>query len=92
MTDIENQPVKVWITTYALSGGIFEVEGTQSSHYPDLMVYRRACDPGDHYAHGEDKQWHRTKQSAIVRATEMREKKLRSLQKQIAKLERLTFE
>lgn len=44
------------------------------------------------YYHGEGKEWHRTKKSAIKKAEEMRQKKIDSLKKQVEKLERMMFE
>lgn len=44
------------------------------------------------YYHEEGKEWHRTKESAIAKAEEMRKKKIASLQKQIKKLENINFE
>ena len=45
---------------------------------------------GDHEtAHGND--WHRTEADAVARAEQMRVKKIASLEKQIAKLKKLSF-
>lgn len=80
--------MKVYITKYALSKGIFELEVEQSKNFPDMVcgfIY------DDHY-HGEGIEWHRTMEAAITRAEEMRLKKIRSLKKQIEKLERMKFQ
>lgn len=74
--------MKVWITKYALTSGIKEMEVEQSENFPD-MVYDR----NDTY-HGEGRDWHRTRESAIAKAEQMRLKKIESLKKQIAKYEK----
>jgi hypothetical protein len=44
------------------------------------------------YAHGEGRQWHRTREAAVLIAESMRKKKIASLKQQIEKLEKLRFE
>ena len=48
-----------------------------------------SCDRG--YFHGEGREWHRTKESAIDKAEEMRKKKIETMKKQIEKLEKMEF-
>jgi len=43
------------------------------------------------YFHWEGKEWHRTEKEALCRAQEMRDRKIRSLKKQIEKLEKMSF-
>ena len=43
------------------------------------------------FFHGEGKEWHRTKEAAIAKAEEMRQKKIAGLKKQIERLEKLEF-
>lgn len=62
----------VWITKYALSEGIKELEVTQSDEFPD-MVCGKVLNKS---YHGEGKDWHRTHASAVSRAEEMRKKRL----------------
>ena len=77
--------MKIWVTKYALTQGIFEYE------VPDVPVTENtiavpAVDGNfPTYFHGPD--WHRTKEDAIERANFMRIKKRLSLRKQIAKLD-----
>lgn len=80
--------MKAWITKYALTSGIIEMEGeiTNSGSLYDM----NAGFPT--YYHGEGREWHRTKESAIAKAEEMRQKKIASLKKQIEKLEKMKFE
>jgi hypothetical protein len=89
--------VKVWITKYALTTGIFEVNGEPIQDGATIK-YRRASSSSSfrsgfilpEYAHGKD--FHETPELAILRANEMRVAKIASLKKQIAKLEKMTFE
>ena len=80
--------MKVWITEYALTKGIFEME-VESMSEDGKSVYGKAWN--DCYS-GEGKKWHRTKKAAIDKAEEMRQKKIASLKKQIEKLEGMKFE
>lgn len=80
--------MKVWIAKYALTKGIFEIQVEQLG-VDGQCVHGKAWN--DSY-YGEGREWHRTKESAIVKAKEMRQKKIESLKKQIEKLEELTFE
>lgn len=80
--------MRVWITKYALTTGIFEME-VESQSEDGTGVYGKAW--SDCY-HGEGKEWHRTKEAALVRAEKMRQKKIASLKKRIEKLEMMKFE
>jgi hypothetical protein len=81
--------VKFWITKYATTEGIFEVEG-EVTEIASMLRYsdQHSC---NRYVHGEGRDWHRTKESAIARAEVMRKAKLASLRKSIAKLEAKRF-
>lgn len=81
--------MKVWITKYALTQGIIEKEAELCESYDGMI---RVSGKFSYYLHGEGKEWHRTKESAIARAEEMRQKKIESLKKQIQKLEEMHFE
>jgi len=82
--------MKVWITKYALTQGIFDVTGRVSDYTPDMLgVVNEDC--RTEYYHGEGREWHRTEAAAIQRAEQMRVAKLASLRKSIARLEKLTF-
>lgn len=79
--------MKVYITRYALSDGILEKEAEECDRFPGMI------ETDDHeYIHGEGKDWTRTKEAAVARAEEMKAKKIKSLKKQIKKLERMKFE
>lgn len=81
--------MKVWITKYALTSGIIETEAEECG---DDMVRVHNNTFCDSYYHKEGREWHRTKESAVAKAEEMRKKKIASLQKQIKKLENTNFE
>ena len=78
---------EVWITKYALTQGIFKLiaRKTHSENMIEVETQRGS------YYHGEGKEWHLTKESAITYAENMRLKKIESLKKAIVKLEELDF-
>lgn len=78
--------MKVWITRYALSGGIIEeeveacsVDGVWKRPPPNQFGYLH---PGDYET---------TREDAVAKAEAKRDKKIVSLKKQIAKLEKMNF-
>ena len=77
--------MKVWITKYALMHGILERTG-ESCPPHGMIQYGIGL-----YAHGEGREWHRTRESAIKRAESMRAKKIVSLEKSIEKMKALQF-
>ena len=80
--------MKAYITQYALSRGIYEIEAKATSF--DYMI--RECG-GLHIGVTYHKpHWHETREAAIEQAEKMRVKKIESLKKQIEKLEKLKFE
>lgn len=85
--------MKVWISKYALTQGIFEAEVTSNCLDVDPTGNMIATCEGSYMAHyhGEGREWHKDKQSAIAKAEEMRKKKIASLKKQIEKLEKMEF-
>jgi hypothetical protein len=75
---------KVWVTRYAFTDGIMEMEGKiRESGY-----FR----PDGNWSYIPKKQWHHTKAEAIARAEEMHIAKLKSMDKQIKKISALKFE
>ena len=83
---MEDEKFIAWITRHALSVGIKEELVTQSDSFPTLVVTY----PNREYYHGGH--WHRTREAAVAKAEKMRVAKIASLEKQIAKLEKLRFE
>lgn len=81
---MSEEKVHAWITKYALTKGIIEIDGTVERDSPRALAYRFAGSYTN-YVHGN--QWHRTKVAAEARVAEMVEAKKASLRKQLAKLE-----
>lgn len=79
---------KVWITKYALTKGIYEME-VESESKDGKSVYGKAWNDS---FHGEGIEWCNTKGEAVKRAEEMRIRKIKSLEKQIDKIKSLKFE
>lgn len=84
--------MRVWITKYALTKGILEVdsETVKDFHVRGNSIYYREQTG---YPQGfHDGEWYEDQQVAIAKAEEMRQKKLASLKQQIEKLEKIVFE
>lgn len=78
--------MRVWITKYALTGGITEAEskGTETDYgYLSVEGYWNSF---------SRKEYATTKEDAIKQANDKRLKKIASLKKQIVQLENLKFE
>ena len=87
--------MRAWITKYALTIGIKEVEAILCEKV-SLDMIEVPPPPEDHYAistyiHGEGRDWHRTPEAALARAEQMRKAKIASLEKQIKKLQTMKF-
>jgi hypothetical protein len=82
--------MKVWITKYAMTEGILAVDAEHSQINAGTVKYRRSPKHLQEYAHSGE--WHTSQSDAIDRAEDMREAKIKSLRKQIAKLEAMKFE
>jgi hypothetical protein len=83
--------MKVWITKYALTSGVFTREVDEpTDHDPGTIVDRSSGCHDIYNVHGRD--WHRTREGALARAVEMRAAKIKSLGKQINKLRAMTIE
>lgn len=80
---------KVYITKYALTYGIFSVEGSLSAD-GTAVRYKREGGYLSEIAHGQDFQL--TEEDALARAEEMRIAKLKSLDKQIKKVSAIKFD
>lgn len=80
--------MKAWITKYALTAGIQVVDGELVSE--GMLSYRPPGHMFKQFAHG--KEWWLTEADAIDRAEAMRQAKIASLCKQIAKLEKMKIE
>lgn len=78
--------MKVWITKYALTSGIFEINAEVDGA---MCSYRRSPEHFQEYAHRDE--FHLNEDSAKKKAEDMRIKKLQSLDKQIKKISKLVF-
>lgn len=78
--------MKAWITKYALTSGIQEVDGEADKGMLTVIVTRFG---NVQHFHGND--WHPTREAAIAHAEKMRQKRIESLKESIAKLEKLSF-
>jgi len=76
--------MKLWITKYALSKGIFTVEAGA----PEGNMLRNPH-PGI-YLYSES-EWHRSEKAAVERANEMLQARIASLEKQLRKMRGLAF-
>lgn len=80
--------MKVYVTRYALTKGIYQVEAKLVRE--GMVEVKSVSGTMTYYLHGKD--WHETKESAIARAEEMRKTKIGSLKKQVARFEKMDFE
>ena len=84
-TKLPDEKITAWVTKHALTTGIEMVSGTVYHHLNSGMLLWGQFED----AHGKD--WHRTPEDALLRAEEMRQARIKSHQKSIAKLEALVF-
>lgn len=75
--------IQAWVTKYALTSGVLMVEGKVDHEISSKIL----CYGNGQYAHGND--WHRTPYDAMLRAEEMRNKRIKSLQKSLKEMESL---
>lgn len=81
---------RFYVTARALTEGVLAVDG--ELHDRGILIVGDASRVfGTTYYHGEGKDWHRTEAQAMLRAESMRQAKLKSLRKSLAKLEAMTF-
>lgn len=78
--------MQVFLTKYALTQGILEVEAEATT---GLDVIRVKMGGYSNYYHKND--WHLTREEALLRAEQMRQTRIASLKKSIAKLEKLVI-
>lgn len=79
--------MKVYITKYCLTQGIFEDEVEICSDVSTSM-----CESiTNRYTYFHKPYWQETKEEAIKHAEQMKERKIKALEKQIKKLKELKF-
>ena len=81
--------MKVWITKYAMSSGVFTAEAEETCVGGMCVVRSMGYFEYDRFFHGND--WHTNEAKAIMRFNQMKQKKIASLKKQLTKVEALTF-
>ena len=86
---MEDERIRAWVTKYALSDGVYMVEGDVCHETSSSMLKWTTRHGGTSTTHGKD--WHRTPEQALARAEEMRIAKIESLKKSIKKMEALQF-
>ena len=86
--DNTKETVKIYVTKYALTTGIFTAQGEQSSD--DSFFYKMDGSSFTQYARGNDV--HLTEEAALERAEEMRIAKLKALDKHMKKVIAMKFE
>lgn len=80
--------LKIWITKYALTQGILELEAERCNNTnPDLIKTEKHG-----FFLGEGKEWYTTKEEAITKAEQIKQAKINGLKKQLKKLENMSFE
>jgi len=79
--------MKVWITKYALTSGVFIAEA-EATHVPTMISVRT----GGLTALYHGNEWHTEEQSAMRRVYDMQQAKIKSLEKALKKVRELTFE
>ena len=79
------EKITAWITRYALTDGIEKVKGEINQARPSEFCYGER-----NFA--TESHWHLTEQAAVYRVVEMRDKKVKSLEKQIAKMRALNIQ
>lgn len=84
--------MKVWITKYALDSGIVEANISISELRKDCLYKSIRLPYGTFDGMVDRNDIHESKESAIVKAEEMRQKKIESLKKQIKKLDGMKFD
>ncbi len=80
--------MKIYSTKYIFTDGITEHEAEISG---TMAITEKTPHGYSFYLHGEGKEWHKTKSSALERAEELRIKKLQSLDKQTKKISSMVF-
>ena len=80
---------EIWTTKYALTAGIVRTQAKISDRFAHVPP-GSAGHQIDGFYHGEGREWCRTEAEALARAEQMRQDRIVSLHRQIAKLEKMT--
>lgn len=83
--------MKFYITKYALTKGIIEAHGEITTTSPEMCIVTIQSGHRAYEDYFNVPDWHLMQEDAICRAEIMRDSKLKSLKKQIERLEDLKF-
>lgn len=86
--DNERTTLTAWITKYVLTQGIFSTKVEVCLETNDRMV----SDTERSMVYYHENDWHLTKEAAVKRANNIRNKKIASLKKSIERIKKLDFE
>jgi hypothetical protein len=79
--------MKIFITKFALTRGIIEVEGEFATTSPNVISYKTES----YKTLLHKPYWYLTKEEAVVHAEALREKKITSLGNQMKKIRKIEF-
>lgn len=77
----------VWITTWALSKGIVEMESDSDVHCSMIEAHRKGVLP----QHFVPPDWHDTREDAVEQARKMKKERIASLGRSLARMKALKF-
>ena len=80
---------RVWITKYAMSGGIFQISAKLCGDDQSFVAFK--IDPKGLVSYVHAPHWHLTLESALKKARAMKLAKIKSLEKSIDKLKKTEF-
>ncbi len=83
---MKKETFKVWISKFALTKGVYEIEVESTSI--DAIVKTTDRYP----SYFLERQYHLTREEAVEQARKMQDAKLKSLEKQMNKISKLNFQ
>jgi len=83
--------MKIWNTKYCLTDGITEHDAEVTGDCTMAVLPKTKANYRT-VLHGEGKDWHRSREAAILRANEVKIKKLKSLDRQVKKISAIEFD
>jgi len=89
---MKKQTESVFITKYALTEGIRQVDVECCEQNTDMKVCRSNGKWNTEYFHNEGRDWHKTFEGAKQKAEQMKENKIKSLKKSIDRINALSFD
>ncbi len=83
--------IKIWVTKYALTSGIFEAMAEVEKNLKGLARIPKNYKTSESAQYFDVNDWHLSEKEAFKRAEEMKVKKIVSLEKQVKKIKSLNF-